>query len=137
MLRALPYILLSIIVYLVLFYLQNYQPELLKNIIVTVDVLDISPTAKIEHQRLSAINQLTIPYEQKQVLINGTVFIGCSGDMVKLALGEPQKTIPDPPSGRVYFIYYLIGDKRPTVLVLGKDGLLENAYKGSALDMHN
>jgi hypothetical protein len=139
-LRALPYIVLAIMVYGVLFYMENYQPELMTNLLLQVDVFGFTKVAAQEQERLGKIKDLDIPYEEKQVLVNRTVFMGATRDMVKLALGEPKKVVEKMWEEKkvvlTYYVYYLPNDNRPTILVFQEDKLI-NAYKGSALDVGN
>lgn len=145
--RALPYIILALLVYGVLFYLETYEPEVLTTILIQVDVFGVTRVAEAEQQRLAAIKNLTIPYEEKQVLVDRTVFMGATEEMVKLALGEPKKVVEriweDKDHNKkmlTYYVYYLPGDKRPTILVFEFDNAeytLVNAYKGSAIDIGN
>jgi hypothetical protein len=127
-------------VYAALFYLQTYQPEMMTRLLIQVDVFGFTRVADQEQQRLERIKELTIPYEEKQVLVNRTVFMGAGSDMVKLALGKPKKIYEQPWPAKnvmlVYYIYYLPNDKRPTILVFQDDKLIY-AYKGSALDVGN
>ncbi len=138
--RALPYIVLAIMVYGVLFYMENYQPELMTNLLLQVDVFGFTKVAAQEQERLGKIKDLDIPYEEKQVLVNRTVFMGATRDMVKLALGEPKKVVEKMWEEKkvvlTYYVYYLPNDNRPTILVFQEDKLI-NAYKGSALDVGN
>jgi len=120
------------------FYIAVYQPEFVNNLLIKVDVFGITKVAKEEQDRIEKIRALTIPYEEKQVLLNRTVFMQASQEMVKLALGSPQKTIEQPWAEHntllIYYVYYLAQDKRPTILVFENDKLIK-AYKGSALDL--
>lgn len=138
--RALPYIVLAILVYGVLFYIENYQPELMTNLLIQVDVFGFTKVAAQEQDRLSKIKGLDITYDEKQVLVNRTVFMGATHDMVKLALGEPKKVVEkmweEKKVRLTYYVYYLPNDNRPTILVFQEDKLI-NAYKGSALDVGN
>ncbi len=127
-------------VYGVLFYMENYQPELMTNLLLQVDVFGFTKVAAQEQERLGKIKDLDIPYEEKQVLVNRTVFMGATRDMVKLALGEPKKVVEKMWEEKkvvlTYYVYYLPNDNRPTILVFQEDKLI-NAYKGSALDVGN
>ncbi len=138
--RALPYILIAISFYVTLFYLENYQPEMWNRMLLEVDVFGFSRAAQEEEARLDKIKNLTIPYEEKQVLIDKKVFMGATTEMVKLALDKPYKIVERPWEGKnitlTYYIYYLKTDTRPTVLVFEEDKLVY-AYKGSALDAGN
>ncbi len=133
MLRVLLGILLAMIVYLGLFYMENFQPELMNSFLIKVDIFNITQAAKEEHKRIEDIKDLTIPYEEKQVLVNRTVFMGASQDMVRLALGEPRKTWVQTKYQEVYYVYFLPNDKRPTIFVFETNKLIK-AYRGSALD---
>ena len=142
MLRSIPYIILAILVYTGLFYMQNYQPETMHSMLMKIDVFGITPTGEEEQARQQRIRSLTIPYEEKQVLMQRTVFMGATSGMVKLALGEPKKVVeriwennPTRPL-LIYYVYFLVNDSRPTVLIFQDDRLI-NAYKGSALDVGN
>ena len=150
MLRALPYISVLLLACISLFYLHDYQPELWNSLLVEVDVFDLTPQARYEHARVYAINHLPIHYEEKQVLINHTVFLGATEDMVKLALGEPTKTYPPGilknEQGQdvlvMYEIYYISDSLRPTRLEFQQDKedqlyKLVDAKKGSALEWGN
>lgn len=119
------------------FYFCLYQPDLVKKLIIKVDVFYFSELAEQEHERIEKIRALTIPYEQKLVLMNRTVFLQASQEMIKLALGEPQSAIPDPPptTGHATLVYYLGEDKRPTLFEFEDDKLL-SAHKGSSLDIN-
>jgi hypothetical protein len=140
MLRLLLYTFLAVTVYVTLFYLETYQPEMLTNLLIQVDVFGLTRAASMEQDRLAHINGLSIPYEEKKVLISRTVFMGATREMVKLALGEPRKAVERMWDGKqimlTYYIYFLPDDKRPTILVFQEDKLV-NAYKGSALDVGN
>lgn len=135
MFRALQYIILLVTIGMISFYVRLYQPEMINHLLINFDVFGFTTVARTEHLRVEKIRALSIPYEEKVVLMNRTVFMQASQEMVKLALGEPRRTIPDPDPAlnKTYFVYYLADDKRPTVLVF-VDDKLTNAYKGSALD---
>ena len=150
MLRALPYIILAVLAYLTLVYLHNYRPEIWTHLLIQFDVLDLTPEAKEEHTRETAISLLPIHYEEKQVLINRTVFLGATQEMVRLALGDPKKYFPPSFSKNeqgeivksIYYVYYLPGAIRPTILVFQEDKddklyKLVSAYKGSVLEWGN
>jgi hypothetical protein len=139
--RALPpLIAVAILIYAMLFYMNTYQPELMDTILIQVDVFGITRVAGQEQAREDKIKNLSIPYEEKQVLFNRTVFMGATCDMVKLALGEPKKVVEQMWDAKktmlTYYIYYLPNDHRPTILVFDDDKLIK-AYKGSALDVGN
>jgi len=148
MLRLLPYIVLSAVISVMLLYMHDYQPALWTHLLIKVDVLGITHEAKEEQERLVAIEALPIHYEEKKVLVDHTVFMGATPEMVKLALGTPQKVFSKSAGGTgnafilTYYVYFLSNDIRPTILVFQQDetdGLykLINAYKGSTLDLGN
>lgn len=140
MIRLLPYMLLMVIIYGVLFYTQKYQPELVNKLFINIDIIGVTEIAKKENERLYEIRNLNLTYPEKQVLMNHTVFIGATKEMVKLAIGEPKKEIWK--NDKLYYVYYLPGDSRPTLLVFNYDKngdkyKLSNAYKTSALYISN
>jgi hypothetical protein len=139
MLRYLPYFIIFFVTFGVLAVLQMYQPDVMKQLLLTVDVFGFSDAAHQEKEREQAINDLSVTYEEKQILLHHTVFLGASTNMVRLALGhEPvkvyQRVLADQHITVTYFVYYLQDDKRPTILEFANDKL-EKAYKGSALDL--
>jgi len=140
MVRILPYILLVGIIYGVLFYTQKYQPEAMNKFLISIDIIGASEAAKQENYRLSQIRNLRLTYPEKQVLVNRTVFIGATKEMVKLSLGDPKKEIWK--NDKLYYVYYLPNDSKPTLLVFdyeksGETYKLSNAYKTSALYISN
>jgi len=140
MLRALCCILFILCFFLLFLFLEDNQPQLLADIMIRVDVFGWTHVVRVEQERLDKINNLTIPYEDKQVLIKRTVFMGASPEMVELALGKPIKMaktyqLADGKNvSQLYYVYYLPNDKRPTIFIF-KDDVLVDAYKGSALDV--
>jgi hypothetical protein len=138
MLRYLPFFIIFFLTFGILAIIQQYQPELMNRLLLTVDVFGISQTARDEQFRESAINHLPVTFEEKQVLLKHTVFLGASTEMVRLALGSDpkkvyQRVIPEQKTTLTYYIYYLPNDQRPTVLIFVNDKL-EKAEKGSAID---
>jgi hypothetical protein len=138
LLRPFLYIILAVLVSATLYYLESYQPELMSKLMIQVDVFGFTRVAQAEQERVGKINELSIPYEDKQVLINRTVFMGATEDMVKLALGSPWKVEERMWEAKktmlTYYVYYLPDDKRPTILIF-QDHQMIKAYKGSALDV--
>ncbi|MEI6729887.1 MAG: hypothetical protein WCL30_01390 [Pseudomonadota bacterium] len=140
MVRILPYILLVGIIYGVLFFTQKYQPEAMNKFLISIDIIGASEAAKQENYRLSQIRNLRLTYPEKQVLVNRTVFIGATKEMVKLSLGDPKKEIWK--NDKLYYVYYLPNDSKPTLLVFDYEKTsdtykLSNAYKTSALYISN
>lgn len=115
-------------------YLQFYNPQLLKELIITVDVVGVTPIGQAEQARIATINTLPITYEEKQVLINHTVFLGANTQMVMLALGNPKESRAGSKPASSVLVYYESDDPRPTILRFEQDKLI-HAYKGSALDL--
>jgi hypothetical protein len=138
MFRLLQYIILTGTIVMSMVYVSMYQPDLINKLLINFDVFGITTVAKTEHERIEKIRALTIPYEEKQVLMKRTIFMQATQEMVKLALGEPKKKLERMWTERntmlVYYVYYLAEDKRPTILIFQEDKLI-NAYKGSALDL--
>lgn len=120
----------------VILYMQFYKPTLVKELIISVDTFGVTTIGQIEKARQFEINHLPITYEEKQVLLNRTVFLGATPRMVALALGEPKerkKYRAAKGTGTAY-VYYLPDDPRPTILRFEGEKLV-HAYKGSALDL--
>lgn len=119
------------------YVLYEYKPELAQKLLISVDIFGLTESGRDEQGRRKEINALKITYEEKQALLNRTVFMDASQQMVRLALGEPKKSLKRTlQDGREvdYFVYYLPNDKRPTILVFLQDKLAQ-AYKGSAIDI--
>lgn len=118
-------------------YLNNHNPDALKQITLKLDRLGLTPENPVEIQRVSNINKLSISYEEKQILINKTIFLGATPRMVMLALGQPQeghRTNDDLESKKtVILVYHLPEELRPTMLKFD-EGKLTHAYKGSTID---
>jgi hypothetical protein len=135
--RTLPFLILGFACYLLIVYLDNYQPQMMTDILIQVDVFGVTRVGEMEKERLLTIKNLTIPYEEKEVLVNRTVFMGATTEMVHLALGAPKKEVtrpwPQQKTMLLYWVYYLPNDHRPTVLVFN-DHKLIYAYKDSALE---
>ncbi len=134
--RSYTLIFLLILIFGVLTYLNLTRPEVVQNLLIKIDVFGITELSRNEQERESKINNLPITWEEKQVLLNKTVFMDASPEMVKLALGDPKKTLQKTMNDNrveLSLIYYLPNDKRPTILVFVGDKLTQ-AYKGSALD---
>ena len=117
----------------VILYMQFYKPNVIRELILSVDTLGLTSIGQQEQTRQYEINRLPkLTYEEKQVLLNRTVFLGATTRMAQLALGPPKEQ----KRGRreVIFIYYMPEDSRPTILRFENDRLV-HAYKGSALDI--
>ena len=137
MLRYIAIILLILMGGTLWYGIGSYRPDIMNKLLISMDVLGVSEVARDEQQRRTHIDKLNITFEEKQVLLNRTVFMGASTDMVRLALGDPTKAIRRPLQNKreaMYLVYYLPKSKRPTILVFLDDRLTQ-AYMGSALDM--
>lgn len=163
MFRLFPYIIIAILVYLALLYMQTYQPDKLNELIVSADIFRITEISKYEHYREDQIKRLEgkvctprechdIGLEEKQVLLNHTVFLGATAEMVEYALGTPKQVLFQEASSALYYVYFLAGDKRPTVFLFSctqaapqcklhenyrKIFTLSKAYKKSTIDIEN
>lgn len=143
MIRLLAIIIIAGLTTASLSYVKTTNPEALDELLVHIDVLGITKVASIERERINMIRNLDIPFEQKKVLMERTIFMGASRQMVVLALGQPKgatrlsgKPSPQNPELKPTerWVYYFKGDQRPTVLDFEKDTLV-SAYKGSAIDV--
>lgn len=118
-------------------YVYNQRPDLYKQIRVKLDRFGLVQPDPLELQRISDINKLSISYEEKQILINRTIFMGATPQMVLLALGKPKegRRIAGDRKGQesVILVYHLPEELRPTMLRFD-DGKLTQAYKGSSID---
>lgn len=133
----LPYSLATMLTIGGLFYLDTFHPDLAKTLMIKIDPFGLTPEGAAEKQRVAEIKALPIPYEKKQVLLEHTIFMGATKEMVRLALGDPKKMQRHTDeSGEVQeiWIYVFRLDKRPTMLAFEKD-TLASAYKGSMLDV--
>lgn len=112
-------------------------PNKVKSFLITFDRFGLTHVGASEQMRIRNINRLQITHEEKQVLINRTVFLNATRDMVSLALGAPvcsynvAATTENPVSE--IWVYYIEGDPKPTLLAFQNNELV-NAGKASALD---
>ncbi len=122
------------------FYIHNYKYEVVENLILEIDKFGITNIGKEELLRRSRINNLPITYEEKQILINRTVFLGATAEMVQLALGKPKEAYNAADvaeSGKqegIIYVYHFPADARPTLLRF-ENNKLTHAYKGSTIDV--
>ena len=155
MLRALPYIVVTVMVYILLIYMQDYQPEELNALIIRIDVFGLTKISKYEHYREDKIKRLSgIGATEKEILLNRTVYLGATAEMVEYALGPPKLLFKDKdtnPMHRLFYVYFLVGDKRPTVFEFSCNTpsvddcksadnksifVLSKAYKKSTIDFN-
>ena len=80
--KIIVYLGLMVSIFVFFLYLQIYRPTFVKELILAIDVFGVTEVGTAEQQRLDSINKLPITYEEKQVLINKTVFLGASPQMV-------------------------------------------------------
>lgn len=112
-------------------------PDKMEDLLIAVDRFGITEVGAAEQRRIRTINRLRITYEEKQVLIQRTVFLGASREMVFLALGDPVCVLQTPANGKQApiesWVYYIEGDRKPTQLSF-QNNELTTAGKASALD---
>ncbi len=119
------------------YWIASAFPDKIRNLLIAVDRFGITEIGAAEQNRANTINTLTITYEEKQVLINRTVFFGASRDMVTLALGKPvcvrQSAATENAPATEFWVYYIEDDRKPTQLAFQGNELI-SAQKSSALD---
>lgn len=122
----------------VFYWIAQKFPDKMKDLLISVDRFGITDVGAAEQQRVRTINRLrSITYEERQVLIQRTVFLGATREMVYLALGDPVCVLQVPatrqqPASEAW-VYYIEGDRKPTQLLFQNNELM-NAGKTSALD---
>lgn len=114
-------------------YLSFFQKEIVSKFMQQYDVIGISEAGRMEKTRVYQINNLPIPFEQRQALKQGTIFMGASKQMVYLALGNPASQPEKDGSGNEKWVYFFKDNSRPTYLFFHNDKLV-NAAKGTTLD---
>lgn len=134
LLVIMPYMLVMLITFGIAFWLAQVRPDLRNNVVLAIDIFSISELATQEKQRVSTIKLLKISSEQKEALVNKTVFIGCTKEMVQLALGAPRSLEHDEKS-RDIWVYYLGDEKRATKFAFDAEGKLVEAFKASAVEL--
>jgi hypothetical protein len=122
-----------ILIILTIIYIATFQKEAVDDFLKKYDFLGLSQTGQAEKQRLYQINNLPIPFEQRQALVQGTVFLGATKQMVELALGQPSSSPQQMADGTEKWVYFFQDSSRPTYLFFEKDKLA-NAAKGTTLD---
>ncbi len=138
--RILSYIILLCLLLGGIYYISIQRPDVIRELLITVDKFGITETGKEEQVRIAKINALPITYEKKQVLLNRTVFLNAEINMVYLALGNPREVkrikTDDGDTEAVLLVYHFSDDKRPTILRFENDKLT-SAYKGSVLEVYS
>ena len=117
-------------------YGYKTNPQFHQHLLSKADIFGTSSASKTENQRINLINKLPISYEEKQILIGKTVFIGATQEMVKLALGEPKSQTATTVNGKIQastYLYYLADDTSPTQLQFVNNTLI-SAKKVSAIE---
>ena len=133
-------IIIGIIVSLAVIAVSAFKtrPELSEQLILSIDSFGVTDVGEHEKWRVATINKLPITYEEKQVLINRTVFLGASVDMVRLALGEPlqymRSTTSTSSTEVVHLQYHFQNDQLPTLLTFENNRLV-NAQKRSNVSL--
>jgi hypothetical protein len=122
-----------ILIFLTIFYITTFQKDAVEGFLKKYDFIGLSEIGQNEKQRLYQINNLPIPFEQRQALVNGTVFLGASKQMVGLALGAPYGQPQIMADGTERWVYFFQDSSRPTYLFF-KNDMLANAAKGTTLD---
>lgn len=123
--------LLLIIVTLV--YISIFQKDAVDRFLKKYDIIGVTGAGQDEKSRLYTINNLPIPFEQRETLKNGQIFIGATKEMIRLAVGEPAKKPTIDASGQEKWVYFFSENSRPTYLYFENDKLV-NAAKGTTLD---
>lgn len=138
--KFIPHLLIAILTMGSVIYMDRLQPAAMESLLMKIDTFGITSVGAKEKLRVAQIKSLPITYEQKQVLIGRTIFMGANTTMVFLALGNPRSASATPEDAATQrpkidkWVYYFSGDKRPTVLEF-ENSVLTSAYKGSVLDV--
>lgn len=127
------YLLGAVIVFAMVIYLGIAQPQALTRLIVKIDRFGWTQEGASEQRRFNQIMAMPIAYEKKQALVDHTVFMGATQDMVLLSLGRPREKFASE-DGMETWQYFFSEDTKPTFLVF-KDGQLYKAYRASALEL--
>ena len=114
-------------------YISIFQKDAVNSFLKKYDFIGVSVAGRAEKDRQYLINNLPIPFEQRQALKQGTIFLGATTDMVLLAIGQPAQAPEKTADGQDKWVYYFQDSSRPTYLFF-QGGKLVNAAKGSTLD---
>jgi len=133
------YLLIAVTTGASLSYVGAKNPEALDQLLLRVDVLGITEVGMKEKKRINSIRALEIPFAQKKILMERTIFMGATRQMVYLALGEPRKAertkhTPSKQNITERWVYFFREDTRPTVLEFEGE-VLVSAHKTSQLDV--
>lgn len=121
-----------ILIILTLVYITIFQQETVDRFLKKYDFMGLTGAGQSEKTRLYRITNLPIPFEQRQALKNGTIFLGATKEMVQLAIGDPVEKPTATENGEKW-VYFFSENSRPTYLFF-KNGILMNAAKGTTLD---
>jgi hypothetical protein len=121
------------------YFAYRYAPDKVNELIIKIDRFGITDMGKREQYRINQIEQLPITYAEKQVLLDRTVFLGATPQMVKLALGTPKQEqttgAVDRGNEVITYIYHFSKDSRPTLLRF-ENQKLTSAGKASTIDVN-
>jgi hypothetical protein len=113
------------------------NPDIARKLVISIDSFGVTPMGQEEISRRHTINNLPITYEEKQILINRTVFLGATTEMVVLALGQPRKGtrgLSADGSESINLVYHFPDDPLPTVLTFEGNKLVR-AQKKAGIDI--
>lgn len=120
------------------YFIVSQFPNAMRNVLIAVDRFGLTDVGETEQVRVRKIMRLPITYEEKQVLVNRTVFFGAAPEMVELALGTPvcqaHAAATDDQPTTLLWVYFMEADHKPTILSFQSEKLVA-AYKGSLLDV--
>ena len=117
----------------IIFYFGSYNKAAFNEFLLEHDNMGLTEIASKELARKDSINRLNIPHEQKQALLNKTVFIGATKQMVGLAIGFPiRKTVNS--EGKDKWFYIVDDSTTPIILTFTGDKLAK-AERGTNLDI--
>ncbi|MCH2548125.1 MAG: hypothetical protein MK052_11025 [Alphaproteobacteria bacterium] len=119
------------------YWVASKYPDKVSDLIISIDRFGITDVGALEQKRIRTINRLAVTYEEKQVLIQRTVFLNATREMVYLALGDPMCVLQTPATKSEpaieSWVYYIEGERKPTKLAF-QNNELTSAGKASALD---
>ncbi len=112
--RALPYMLLSLMVFAGLVALAVMNPLETRRFLLTADIFGLSPESRAEATRIARISSMReLEDWQREALKHKQVFKQASVEMTKLALGTPNEELDVPsadPRQPLHILIYLFDD---------------------------
>lgn len=117
----------------IIFYFGSYNKAAFSEFVLEHDNIGLTELASKEIARKDSINRLNIPYEQKQALINKTVFIGATKQMVNLAISLPIRKTVDSNGHDKWF--YIVDDSTTPIILTFNGEKLAKAERGTNLDI--